>query len=120
MLQPLELGQRPGPGVRQVEGHLGGRARGPGQGADDDSHTVRGPGQLGRRQVRANCILPGFLETKFTADLPAAARERILAMHELGRFNTIAEVARFIAFLDTMPFVSGQVFQLDSRISPWT
>ena len=30
------------------------------------------------------------------------------------------ELARFIAFIATMKNVSGQVFQLDSRIGPWT
>lgn len=76
--------------------------------------------ELGKRNVRVNCVLPGFLETAFTADLSAEAKERALQMHELGRFNTVEEAARFVAFLETMPFVSGQVFQLDSRISPWT
>ncbi|MEP6820819.1 MAG: SDR family NAD(P)-dependent oxidoreductase [Chthoniobacterales bacterium] len=76
--------------------------------------------ELGKRNVRVNCVLPGFLETKFTADMPDEAKLLALQMHELGRFNTAEEAARFIAFLDTMPFVSGQVFQLDSRIAPWT
>jgi hypothetical protein len=47
------------------------------------------------------------------------AKKEILEAHELRAFNTVAEAARFIAFLDTMSFVSGQVFQLDSRIAPW-
>jgi 3-oxoacyl-[acyl-carrier protein] reductase len=76
--------------------------------------------ELGRRNVRVNCVLPGYLETKFVAQVPEEAQERILRMHELGRFNTVADAARFIALLDTMAHVSGQVFQLDSRIAPWT
>ncbi|MGI8436877.1 MAG: SDR family NAD(P)-dependent oxidoreductase [Chthoniobacterales bacterium] len=76
--------------------------------------------ELGKRNVRVNCVLPGFLETKFTADMPDDAKLRAQQLHELGKFNTAAEAARFIAFLDTMPFVSGQIFQLDSRIAPWT
>jgi 3-oxoacyl-[acyl-carrier protein] reductase len=76
--------------------------------------------ELGRRNVRVNCVLPGYLETKFVAHVPAEARERILRMHELGRFNTVADAARFVTILDTMSAVSGQIFQLDSRVSPWT
>ncbi|MDQ3119812.1 MAG: SDR family oxidoreductase [Verrucomicrobiota bacterium] len=76
--------------------------------------------ELGKRNVRVNCVLPGFLETKFTSNVPADAKERIRRTHELGRFNTTEAAARFVAFLDTMPFVSGQIFQLDSRIAPWT
>jgi NAD(P)-dependent dehydrogenase (short-subunit alcohol dehydrogenase family) len=76
--------------------------------------------EMGKRGVCVNCVLPGFLETKFTTSVPAEVRNRILQTHELGKFNTIEEAARFIAFLDTMSFVSGQVFQLDSRVGPWT
>ena len=76
--------------------------------------------ETGRRNVRVNCVLPGFLETKFTAEVPEKVKTEILQAHELRRFNTPEEAAKFIAFLDTMPFVSGQVFQLDSRVSPWT
>ena len=76
--------------------------------------------EMGKRNLRVNCVLPGYLETKFTADVPEAARDRILQMHELRAFNTVEHAARFVAFLETVPFVSGQVFQLDSRIVPWT
>jgi len=76
--------------------------------------------ELGRRNVRVNCVLPGFLETKFTAGMAPQFREHALEMHELRKFNTVQDAARFIAFLDTMEFVSGQVFQLDSRIARWT
>ncbi|MDQ6765290.1 MAG: SDR family NAD(P)-dependent oxidoreductase [Verrucomicrobiota bacterium] len=76
--------------------------------------------ELGRRNVRVNCVLPGYLETKFTSEVAPGVQEQIREMHELRQFNTPAEAARFIAFLETMPFVSGQVFQLDSRIARWT
>ena len=78
--------------------------------------------EYGARGVRANCVLPGFLDTKMTQHLltDEAQRQRVLAAHTLGRLNTPAEAARFIAFLHTMENISGQVFQLDSRISRWT
>ncbi|HYF36613.1 MAG TPA: SDR family NAD(P)-dependent oxidoreductase [Prosthecobacter sp.] len=76
--------------------------------------------EYGPRNIRANCVLPGFLETKMTALVPEAARARILSQHTLNRFNTPQDAARFIAFLHSMENVSGQVFHLDSRISPWT
>lgn len=74
--------------------------------------------EYGARNVRINCVLPGFLETKMTASLLADAeqRTRILSNHTLGRLNTAEEAARFIAFLHSMAHVSGQVFQLDSRV----
>lgn len=78
--------------------------------------------EYGPRGIRANVILPGFLDTKMTRALldDANQRQRILASHSLGTLNTPQDAARFIAFLDTMPSVSGQVFQLDSRLSRWT
>ena len=76
--------------------------------------------ELGKRNVRVNCVLPGFLETKFSVGMPPEFTKHARKMHELGRFNTVADAARFIAFLDSMQAVSGQVFQLDSRVWSWT
>lgn len=74
--------------------------------------------EYGARNIRANCILPGFLETKMTRHLleDAARKEHLLSQHTLGRLNSVQDVARFIAFLHSMESVSGQVFQLDSRV----
>jgi NAD(P)-dependent dehydrogenase (short-subunit alcohol dehydrogenase family) len=76
--------------------------------------------EYGSRNIRSNCILPGFLLTRMTASLSADDVEQARQQHVLGRFNTPADVARFIECLDAMEHVSGQVFQLDSRIRPWT
>lgn len=75
--------------------------------------------ELGPRNVRVNTVLPGFLETRFTRMVGEARRREILARHVLGRFNSTTEAAAFVAFLHRMNHVSGQVFQLDSRIGRW-
>ncbi len=77
--------------------------------------------EYGARNVRANCVLPGFLDTQMTRHLleDAAWRESLLSQHALGRLNTAEDVARFILFLHSMENVSGQVFQLDSRVRRW-
>ena len=72
--------------------------------------------EYGQRNIRCNCVLPGFLETKMTRALLEKRRPEILATHALGRLNSIADAARFIAQLDSFPHLSGQVFQLDSRV----
>jgi len=74
----------------------------------------------GADNVRCNVVLPGFLETKMTAPLPDAVRETARALHVLGRFNSVEEAARGIAFVASLEHVSGQVFQFDSRIDRWT
>jgi 3-oxoacyl-[acyl-carrier protein] reductase len=76
--------------------------------------------EYGGRNVRCNVVLPGFLETKFTAHLPEKRRVEIREEHVLGRFNTPENAARAIAFLARLDHVSGQVFTLDSRMDRWT
>lgn len=71
--------------------------------------------ELGPRNIRVNCVLPGFLETRMTAALSDEVRDAALARHALGRFNTVEDAALFIAMLGRLSHVSGQVFQLDSR-----
>ena len=72
--------------------------------------------EYGPRNVRCNCILPGFLETKMTRSLLEKRRPEILATHALGRLNSSEDAARFITELDSFANISGQVFQLDSRV----
>lgn len=82
------------------------------------SHSLAA--EYGSRNIRSNCILPGFLATKMTLSLPPEEIERARQAHALGRFNTPEDVARFLECLDRLENVSGQVFQLDSRLRPWT
>lgn len=76
--------------------------------------------EVGTRNVRVNAILPGVLPTPMTARLTPEQLAAFAAANALGRLNDLAEVARFTAFLATTQNISGQVFQLDSRIARWT
>ncbi len=76
--------------------------------------------EYGARNIRCNVVLPGFLETRMTAGLSPQRRNEVRADHALGRFNTVENAARAIAFLARLDHVSGQVFTLDSRIDRWT
>lgn len=75
--------------------------------------------ELGPENIRVNCVLPGWLETKFTSNVAAAARAHALSEHVLGRFNTTEEAARAMVFLDSLQHLSGQVIHLDNRITPY-
>ena len=77
--------------------------------------------EYGSKNVRTNCVLPGLLETKMTQHLLSdpAKKNELVKRHLLRRLNSVEDAARFIVFLDTMKHVSGQVFQLDSRVSRW-
>jgi 3-oxoacyl-[acyl-carrier protein] reductase len=73
--------------------------------------------EVGSRNVRINTVLPGLLAGPMTAGLSAERLDALRAQNALGRLNRPEEVARFIAHLLTMQDVSGQVFQLDSRVA---
>ena len=76
--------------------------------------------ELGSRNVRVNVIFPGVLPTNMTAGMSAEQLAAFASANALGRINSLDEVVRFIAFLATTQNISGQVFPLDSRITPWT
>ena len=72
--------------------------------------------ELGGDNIRVNCVLPGYLPTEMGASAPDAVVRQVLAENTLGRASTAAEVAAFIYHLSCMQNVSGQAFNLDSRI----
>jgi 3-oxoacyl-[acyl-carrier protein] reductase len=76
--------------------------------------------EVGSRNIRVNAVLPGVLPTRMTSHLPQAQMNVFAQANALGRINSVEEVARFVAFLATTENISGQLFQLDSRIAPWT
>ncbi len=76
--------------------------------------------EVGSRNIRVNAILPGVLPTPMTAKMTAEQLAAFAGANALGRLNSLAEVARFIAFLASTENISGQLFQLDSRIGRWT
>lgn len=75
--------------------------------------------ETGPGQIRVNAVLPGWMPTPFNQDLPPAVHEAARRSHHLGQFNTPEHTARFIVFLHSMPWTSGQIFQLDSRPGSW-
>ena len=73
--------------------------------------------ELGSRNIRVNAILPGFLETNMTSNLPEVIKDKVKDRHVLGHFNTPENVAEFIVCLhQKMIHTSGQIFNLDSRL----
>ncbi len=76
--------------------------------------------ELGLRNVRVNAIFPGVMPTPMTAQMSEETIAAFAQANALGRINAVDEVARCIAFLATTQNISGQVFALDSRITPWT
>ena len=72
--------------------------------------------ELGRLNIQVNAVLPGYLPTEMGEAVSDAVLSRVLRENVLGRISDPAEVANFIYRLSLMNNVSGQVFNLDSRI----
>jgi 3-oxoacyl-[acyl-carrier protein] reductase len=72
-------------------------------------------GELGRHNIKVNCVLPGYMPTHMGRHAEGAMKK---AREEsaLGCLSDPGEVAGFIAYLVTTSTVSGQVFSLDSRL----
>ncbi len=70
-----------------------------------------------RAGIKVNIIFPGWMKTRQTIAMPDKIRSDFEAQNVLGHTNTLAEISRFIRFLITTQHISGQIFNLDSRIN---
>jgi 3-oxoacyl-[acyl-carrier protein] reductase len=72
--------------------------------------------ELGRKNIKVNAILPGYMPTDMGEGVSASVQKRIAQENVLGKIADPQEVAEFVYHLSLMNNVSGQVFNLDSRI----
>ncbi len=71
--------------------------------------------EYGRKNIRSNCVLPGFLETDMSASLDARQRERLARRAALGRLGQVGDVVGAVRFLlsDEARFVTGTELVVD-------
>jgi 3-oxoacyl-[acyl-carrier protein] reductase len=71
--------------------------------------------ELASRNILANVVAPGFIETDMTADMTAEARESLSKQIPLERLGTPSDIAGTVAFLssDHASYITGQVFVVD-------
>jgi len=72
--------------------------------------------ELAPRNIQVNAVLPGYMLTDMGNTASEKAKDEALSDNLLKRYSDPAEVADFICHLAGMKAVSGQVFNLDSRI----
>ena len=71
--------------------------------------------ELGSRNITANVVAPGFIETDMTAALTEAQREQGIKGIPLGRFASTDEVSGVVAWLasDDAGYITGAVIPVD-------
>lgn len=75
--------------------------------------------EVGSRNIRANAIAPGFIETAMTAALPEEVRKEWASKIPLRRGGKVEDIANVAAFLasDMASYVTGQVIQVDGGMN---
>ena len=71
--------------------------------------------ELASRNILANVVAPGFIETDMTAEMAAAARDTLAKQIPLERLGTPSDVAGVGAFLasEHAAYITGQVIVVD-------
>ena len=73
--------------------------------------------ELGPKNVRVNCVAPGFIKTDMMMAVPPQNLERSLKEHPFGRMGEPAELAAVVTFLCTedASWVTGQTIVASGR-----
>lgn len=74
--------------------------------------------ELGSRNITANVVAPGFVDTDMTRALPQQRRDEIVKQVPLGRYADPSEVAAVVSFLagDGAGYITGAVIPVDGGL----
>jgi len=74
--------------------------------------------ELASRNILANAVAPGFIETDMTAAMTADARTELGSQIPLGRLGTPGDVAGVCVFLasEHASYITGQLFVVDGGL----
>ena len=74
--------------------------------------------EVASRNITANAVAPGLVETEMTADLTDEQQQAVLQMTPLGRAATPEEIAPAVAFLasEEAGYITGAVLTVDGGL----
>ncbi|MCH8025484.1 MAG: 3-oxoacyl-[acyl-carrier-protein] reductase [Chloroflexi bacterium] len=74
--------------------------------------------EVASRNITANAVAPGLVETEMTADLTEEQQQAVLQMTPLGRAATPEEIAPAVAFLasEEAGYITGAVLTIDGGL----
>jgi len=75
--------------------------------------------ELAKKNVTANCIAPGFIDTEMARKLPEPVIEAAKQLIPMKRLGSVEDVAKAVAFLasDEAGYITGQVLCVDGGMA---
>mgnify|MGYP001568071653 FL=1 len=75
--------------------------------------------ELAKKNVTANCIAPGFIDTEMARKLPEPVIEAAKQLIPMRRLGSVEDVAKAVAFLasDESGYITGQVLCVDGGMA---
>jgi 3-oxoacyl-[acyl-carrier protein] reductase len=71
--------------------------------------------ELASREITANCIAPGYIETDMTNQLSEKMKNAVIEQIPLGRIGQATDIAAIVCFLasEEAGYITGQTFTVD-------
>jgi len=75
--------------------------------------------ELAKKNVTANCVAPGFIDTEMSRKLPEPVIEAATQLIPMRRMGSVEDVAKAVAFLasDEAGYITGQVLCVDGGMA---
>jgi 3-oxoacyl-[acyl-carrier protein] reductase len=75
--------------------------------------------ELASRNITANVVAPGFINTDMTTVLPEPVKTAAMGQVPMGRFGEPADIAAAVAFLASAEakYITGQVLTVDGGMA---
>jgi len=75
--------------------------------------------ELAKKNITANCVAPGFIDTEMSRKLPEPVIEAAKQLIPMRRMGSVDDVARAVAFFasDNAGYITGQVLCIDGGMA---